>query len=573
MPPVQRFQRNKSWHSLYVGIIVLLAINPTATALYVVPGSNCTPACSSALTAYTTNGTNIACHDGDYNGTLVGEAFQDCVSCELSSQTLDSWTAQTDLGWALFNMRYALDWCLFGYPGATNRSVFNQCTSTCSKISKALQINILTPHASTTYDYCQDPAFLPNVDKCASCYKVIPNQLLLSNFLRVLAFGCQSQPKGTIPFPVKSSDVFTDHPPSNYSDLNSAPTQTYGLSPKARVAIAIIVPVIAFLLISMIFLLCYVSRHDPFFDNSQNGQNNKDIDNPTSPALVSKPAHDWKQTATMPLQTYQSSRRDSTNSRRVYPAPPIPERVAIPAPLRPQKSKSPIPYSRLNNQPEAIRSRTSSARFSDTFDKSPKRTPTRTPRRASEESIPPLPATRYVPPIATKYNPSPVLSVPAGLSLETRPKRARGSPAGLLSWERIALQNARIRALQDRSPSPVSPLTEVHIVPIPKSPSILRGEASYPPVRVATPRQATEIPRRRATPLAEEVLGEELVLPLSPLRFDFRRTDTPNPDDGKLVRSSSGNSGVMRTGSGRSQRSRKEVRWSKDVDYEASRPR
>ena len=108
MPPVQRFQRNKSWHSLYVGIIVLLAINPTATALYVVPGSNCTPACSSALTAYTTNGTNIACHDGDYNGTLVGEAFQDCVSCELSSQTLDSWTAQTDLGWALCMSTYAV---------------------------------------------------------------------------------------------------------------------------------------------------------------------------------------------------------------------------------------------------------------------------------------------------------------------------------------------------------------------------------------------------------------------------------------------------------------------------------
>lgn len=47
---------------------------------------------------------------------------------------------------------------------------------------------------------------------------------------------------------------------------------------------------------------------------------------------------------------------------------------------------------------------------------------------------------------------------------------------------------------------------------------------------------------------------------------DEFRADTPNPDDGRLVRRSEG--GVMRMGSGRSKGSRKEVRWSKDVDYE-----
>ena len=48
-------------------------------------------------------------------------------------------------------------------------------------------------------------------------------------------------------------------------------------------------------------------------------------------------------------------------------------------------------------------------------------------------------------------------------------------------------------------------------------------------------------------------------------REEFR-ADTPNPDDGRLVRRSEG--GVMRMGSGRSAGARKEVRWSKDVDYE-----
>lgn len=81
-------------------LIVLLNV-PIALGLYVVPGSNCTPACSSALTTYRTNGTDISCHDRDYNGTVVGEAFQDCITCEMSSEAVDPYTVQTDLGWAL----------------------------------------------------------------------------------------------------------------------------------------------------------------------------------------------------------------------------------------------------------------------------------------------------------------------------------------------------------------------------------------------------------------------------------------------------------------------------------------
>ena len=53
------------------------------------------------------------------------------------------------------------------------------------------------------------------------------------------------------------------------------------------------------------------------------------------------------------------------------------------------------------------------------------------------------------------------------------------------------------------------------------------------------------------------------------------RADTPDPNDGRLARRSrdGGGGGVLREGSGRSGRSergrsRKEVRWSRDVDYE-----
>ena len=49
------------------------------------------------------------------------------------------------------------------------------------------------------------------------------------------------------------------------------------------------------------------------------------------------------------------------------------------------------------------------------------------------------------------------------------------------------------------------------------------------------------------------------------------RADTPQPDDGRLLRNTRGSrDGVMRSGSGKSieRTARKEVRWSKDVDYE-----
>ena len=82
--------------------LLILSLNVShVLALYVVPGSNCTDACSSAFTAYSTNGSDIVCHDTDYNSTTIGEAFQTCVSCEIQSPAINPYTVQTDVGWAL----------------------------------------------------------------------------------------------------------------------------------------------------------------------------------------------------------------------------------------------------------------------------------------------------------------------------------------------------------------------------------------------------------------------------------------------------------------------------------------
>ena len=200
----------KSSDTLYhhaSSLLLFLLTVRYVSALNVVPGSNCTSVCSSTSTAYNTNGSDIVCHDKDYNSTVVGAAFQDCVSCEIQSAAINPYTVQTNVGWALCkpsfsqsfekenrwltnyfildNLRYTLDWCLFSFPNNGNQSIISsqtsQCLGSCTKISNALEINILTPNATTTYGYCQDPNFLPNVKGCASCFAKIPNQLYFSN--------------------------------------------------------------------------------------------------------------------------------------------------------------------------------------------------------------------------------------------------------------------------------------------------------------------------------------------------------------------------------------------------------
>ena len=194
--------RNPILSNQYDTLLLLISLAiPQVIGLEVIPGSNCTNSCLSTVTGYTTNASDINCHDSDYNKSVSGGAFQECVSCELQSETFNRQTGQTDLGWALCkpahcsprgignilifrkldNIRYTLSWCLYDYPESENQTVSNTCTATCAPIANALETNLLTPNASTTYDYCQDQDFSANVGACASCYQIISNQLYLSN--------------------------------------------------------------------------------------------------------------------------------------------------------------------------------------------------------------------------------------------------------------------------------------------------------------------------------------------------------------------------------------------------------
>lgn len=86
-------------------------------ALLVAENSPCESQCGNDLRA--TSGGEITCLDDDYGQTTYGAAFETCISCELSSTYQDT-SNLTDVAAALYNMRYALAYCLYGFDDNPN---------------------------------------------------------------------------------------------------------------------------------------------------------------------------------------------------------------------------------------------------------------------------------------------------------------------------------------------------------------------------------------------------------------------------------------------------------------------
>ncbi|MCJ1225330.1 hypothetical protein MMC12_001979 [Toensbergia leucococca] len=252
--------RPKGPLSRYVvpALLVTLTI-PHTTALEVLPDSSCLATCTKNSASPSTDGSDITCYDPGYNDTAVGTSFQNCVSCELQGQTTDRASGQTDLGTALYNMRYAVDWCLYGFPQPNSQTASNPCIESCAKLSPSMETNILTPNVSTPYDYCQNTDFSANVGICAYCISLVPNQLYLSNFLNVLKSTCQTLPANNTPFAIPPSQIFTLSPPSTYSTSASTTSSSSSSLPlSTKLAIGITIPIVIILLLA--FGLYWYSR-------------------------------------------------------------------------------------------------------------------------------------------------------------------------------------------------------------------------------------------------------------------------------------------------------------------------
>ncbi|MCJ1375390.1 hypothetical protein MMC20_006625 [Loxospora ochrophaea] len=238
-----------------LSLSLLLQLFLAVSALQVLPNSNCSSVCSPQSTPATT-GDDILCYDGDFNTTAKGKAFQDCLSCELQSTEVDSATNQTNVGWALYNLRYAVDWCIFGFPEANNQTSSNPCSQSCNATA-ALETNILEPAKSTPYDYCTTTDDVTNMGVCGFCYSLIPDQIYLANFLNALKSACQTEaPEGSV-FSIPPTQIFTLNPPTAYPTTSASPS-THHISHTAVLALAITLPLVLVLAIAIFAIHWYL---------------------------------------------------------------------------------------------------------------------------------------------------------------------------------------------------------------------------------------------------------------------------------------------------------------------------
>jgi len=168
----------------------------------------------------------MACSAPQYSSTPQGTVFQNCVGCELKSQYQSQ--KETDLQWMLYNLRYAVSYCLFGYPdnvGIGNSPCITR--TACGPLQAAIQYQNLSATASA-YDYCSvwDSGQVP---KCSACVRA-GEAAYLHNYVTILDAACLQRPApgsrvsvdGT-PFSTVPINITLPTPtPTGFVDYNSS---------------------------------------------------------------------------------------------------------------------------------------------------------------------------------------------------------------------------------------------------------------------------------------------------------------------------------------------------------------
>ncbi|KAI1429606.1 hypothetical protein F5Y12DRAFT_781955 [Xylaria sp. FL1777] len=185
-------------------ILLLLSIYflPDVTSLQVTPGSTCAALCldnpeSDPLNPASSNTTpsDITCTDGSYDDSATGIKFKNCLDCLQKSNATSG--TENDVSWFLYNIRYSVDVCLFGFPQSSD-NVSSPCTINwgCQPLKKALEAGSLDS-TRDQFEYCTadgDFASSHNVNDCIKCFASSPNQGYMSNFMTALKAGCEQNP-------------------------------------------------------------------------------------------------------------------------------------------------------------------------------------------------------------------------------------------------------------------------------------------------------------------------------------------------------------------------------------------
>ncbi|KAK8112711.1 hypothetical protein PG984_013237 [Apiospora sp. TS-2023a] len=163
----------------------LLLVWPCVSALKVSPGSECASLCLNnpesnrfdGNSSFTSVG-EISCHDEEYQSTSSGIKFKNCLDCLQKSRAVNG--SETDTSWLLYNLRYSVDVCVFGYPNAT-KGISSPCNIdyACEPLKKSLEAGGLGTNNTDQLEYCDADGGKfrsAQVDTCIRCFAASSNQ-------------------------------------------------------------------------------------------------------------------------------------------------------------------------------------------------------------------------------------------------------------------------------------------------------------------------------------------------------------------------------------------------------------
>ncbi len=87
---------------------------------------------------------------------------------------------------SVVNMKYTLDWCVFGYPDNYNVALANKkCAKVCAgpdnSAKRSLADRLMQTNTTLQYLYCDGPDMNNILDRCAACLDTVPNAEALKN--------------------------------------------------------------------------------------------------------------------------------------------------------------------------------------------------------------------------------------------------------------------------------------------------------------------------------------------------------------------------------------------------------
>ncbi|TGO31025.1 hypothetical protein BPAE_0002g01180 [Botrytis paeoniae] len=202
---------------------LLSLVNNIALALLVTPDSPCMSLCSDGQGSDSIDGSEIVCQNEHFITTTAGQKLKSCLSClQLSTAAGND---QNDQHCFMYNIRYTLASCLYGFANATD-TIATPCSTSkaCGPFQLAIEDGNFITKNETAYGYClanYNSILSGGTSACKSCLQSGNAESYLSNFLIALQAGCHQQPPDGTIIGLNAS-VF-----SQYAITETSPGQSY----------------------------------------------------------------------------------------------------------------------------------------------------------------------------------------------------------------------------------------------------------------------------------------------------------------------------------------------------------